>query len=271
MLTLLLLFAMKVAVSTEMACIGTIEEGILPLDTYVAAVEMEGSATIAVEGQVLYLNGSKASSLEAGAIQRIVRPEGKVADPITGSTVGYYYRDIGTIKVISVDKNHAVARVVGSCHGILKGDVVLPHTPKPDVEFSGDLSSDTTVLPQHGLAGSILLGKDDSRQLASGSFCFLDLGAHDGVKTGDRFVVFRPYPGLDSKDMLAVKPNSDSTYSPIRGWFYRYNLSTLLRKRKLPPQILGDIVVVDTGDRTSTGKVVNSLSEIHPGDLIVRK
>jgi hypothetical protein len=45
----------------------------------------------------------------------------------------------------------------------------------------------------------------------------------------------------------------------------------LLHERKLPPQILGDIVVVETGDRTSTGKIVNSLSEIHVGDLIVKK
>jgi hypothetical protein len=54
-------------------------------------------------------------------------------------------------------------------------------------------------------------------------------------------------------------------------WAYRFNLRMLLHERKLPPQILGDIVVVETGDKTSTGKVVNSLSEIHIGDLIVKK
>ena len=39
----------------------------------------------------------------------------------------------------------------------------------------------------------------------------------------------------------------------------------------LPPQILGDIVVVETGESTSTGKIVNSLSEIHIGDLVIKK
>ena len=262
---------MKVAIPSELACVGSIQGGTLPLDAYVAAVEMEGLATIAVEGQVLYLNGPKVSALKAGAIQRVVRPEGKVHDPLTGNGVGYYYRDIGTIKIAAVEQNQATARVLVSCEGMLKGDLVLPYASKPAVEFGGEPSSNTTVLPQHGLASSILLGKDDSRQLASGSICFLGLGAQDGVKAGDRFIVFRPHPAFDSKDMVAVGTNSDASYSPMSGWSYRLNLNLLLHERKLPPKILGDIVVVETGDRTSTGKIVNSLSEIHVGDLIVKK
>jgi hypothetical protein len=271
MLTLLFLFAMKVAIPSEMACVGSIQEGILPLNTYVAAVEMEGVATLAVEGQILYLNGPKVPSLKAGEVQRVVRPQGKVHDPVTGNGVGYYYRDIGTIKIVMVEQNHATAQVLTSCHGILKGDIVLPYAPKPAVEFVGDLSSDTTVLPQHGLASSILLGKDDLRALAAGSICFLGLGAHDGVKVGDRFVVFRPYPDFNSRDLASIEPSHDSTYSPMSGWAYRFNLSMLLHNRKLAPQILGDIVVVETGDRTSTGKVVNGLWEITVGDLIIKK
>jgi hypothetical protein len=271
MLTLLLLFAMKVAVPSEMACIGSIQEGILPLDTYVAAVEMEGLATLAVEGQVLYLNGPKVSALKAGETRRVVRPEGKVPDPVTGSDVGYHYTDIGTIKIVTVEQDDATAMVLSSCQGILKGDVVLPFNPKPAVEFGGDLSSDTTVVPENGLASSILLGKDDLRELSAGSICFLGLGSHDGVKPGDRLVVFRPYPDFNSKDMIAAKPGSDATYPSFGLWSYRFTVNSLLRQRKLPPQILGDIIVLEAGDRTSTGKIVNSLSEIHIGDLIVKK
>jgi hypothetical protein len=271
MLTLLLLFAMKVAVPNEMACVGSIQEGILPLDTYVAAVEMEGVATLAVEGRVLYLNGPKVSSLKPGAVQRVVRPEGKVRDPLTGNGSGYYYRDLGTIKIVAVEPNQATARVLNSCQEIFKGDVVLPFIQKPAVEFGGELSTNTTMLPQNGVASSIVLSKNDLRQLAAGSICFLGLGAHDGVKAGDRFIVFRPYPKFNSQDMAAVDSDMNVSYSPMSKWFYRFNVNALLGKRNLPPQILGDIVVVETGDRTSTGKIVNSLSEINVGDLIVKK
>jgi hypothetical protein len=271
MLTLLLLFAMKVALPSEMACVGSIQEGILPLDTYVAAVRKEGQATLAVEGQILYLNGAKVSSLKVGDILRVVRPEGKVRDPLAGGSLGYYYRDMGTIKVGTVEGKQATARVLTSCQEILKGDVVLPFAVKPEVEFSGEMSSDTTVLPEQGLASSILLGKNDLRQLAAGSICFLGLGARDGVRAGDRFIVFRPYPKFNSGDMAFAGNHADATYSSMSRWSYRFDLNMLLRSRKLPPQILGDIIVLEAGEKTSTGKVVNSLSEITVGDLIVKK
>jgi len=262
---------MKIAVPSELACVGSIQEGILPLDTYVSAVKMEGIATIAVEGQVLYLNGPKVSALQPGVVQRVVRPMGKVHDPLTGNAAGYYYKDIGTVKIVAVEKDRATARVLNSCIEIYKGDVVLPYSPKPAVEFGGDLSTDTTVLPQNGLASSIVLGKDDLRQLAAGSICFIGLGAHDGVKAGDHFIVFRAYPKFNSQDMELVEHSSNVSYSPMSKWFYSFTLNSLLGERKIPPQILGDIVVVETGDRTSTGKIVNSLSEINVGDLVVKK
>jgi hypothetical protein len=271
MFTLLLLFAMKVAVPSEMACIGSIQGGVLPLDVYVAAVEMEGVATLAVEGQILYLNGPKASSLKPGSIQRVVRPEGKVQDPLTGKESGYYYRDIGTIRIVGLEQEQVTARVLNSCQPMLKGDVVLPFAPKSAVDFGGELSADTTVLPQDGLASSIVLGKDDLRVLAAGSICFIGLGAREGVKPGDRFIVFRPYPNFNSQDMSFVENNSNVSYSPMSKWFYRFNIRGLLGKRKIPPQILGDIIVLETGEWSSTGKVVNSLSEISVGDLIVKK
>lgn len=271
MFTLILLFAMKVAIPSEMACVGSIQDATLPLDVYVAAVEMEGTTTLAVQGQILYLNGPKASSLKAGTIYGVVRPEGKIRNSLTGDRAGYYYQDVGKVRIVSVGSGHATALVQDSCQGMRKGDLVVPDVPKAPVEFAGEFSTDTATLPPQGVASSILVGKDDSRQLAAGSICFIGLGSRDGVKAGDRFVVFRPYRGYKSSDMAVGKTASDATYRPIADWGYRFSLDSLLRGRKLPPQILGDIVVVETGSRTSTGKIVNSLSEIHVGDLVVKK
>ena len=186
------------------------------MDMYVAAVEMEGTATLAVQGQILYLNGPKVSSLKPGTIQRVVRPEGKVRDPLTGNGLGFYYMDIGTIRIETVEQDKATARIHASCNGMLKGDIVLPYAPKPTVEFSGEPSSDTTVLPDHGLVSSILLGKDDARELGSGSICFLGLGGRDGIKPGDRFTVFRSYPEFNARDMDTVGTKSNMSYSPLR-------------------------------------------------------
>jgi hypothetical protein len=270
MITLLLLYALNVVNPSEMACAGSIQSMTLPLNVYIAGVEMEGTATLATQGQVLYLNGPNVSSLKAGTIQRVVRPEGRVHDPLTGNELGFYYKDIGTIQIETVEQDKATARARLSCQGMIKGDVVIPDVPRSSVQFSGSLSSDLTVLPGHELVGSILFGKDDAKELSAGNFCFLDLGGRDGIKVGDRLTIFRPYPAFDSKDMALAEMGGHATYSGMNR-VYRTQVDAVLQKRKLPPQILGDVIVVDVKEGVSVGKVINSLSEIHVGDLVVKR
>ena len=271
MFKLLLLFVLNAVNPSEMVCVGSVQDAMLPLNVYVAAVEMEGIAAFAAQGQILQLNGPGVSGLKPGTIQRVVRPEGRVKDPLSGDKLGFYYKDIGTIRIERVDGDKAMASVQVSCRDMLKGDVVLPFTPKPNVEFGGDLSTALTPLPDNGLVSSILLGKDDARQIATGNFCFLGLGSRDGVKSGDRFTVFRSQPGFNPQDMDVAGTASDRSYSSIANYSYRFKLNGLLHNRKLVPKILGDIIVVDVGERISTGKVINSISEMHVGDFIVKR
>jgi hypothetical protein len=271
MLTLLLLFALKVTTPGEMACIGSVQNMAAPLDLYVVGVEQEGALTFATQGRIVYLNGPRVPSLKPGMVQRVIRPEGKVHDPATGTNLGFYYRDIGTIRIETVTQEAAAARVLLSCQGMLKGDLVIPDAQKQAVEFNGNLSNGLTALPPDGLASTILLGKDDSRELAAGQFCFIGLGANDGIKTGDRFTVFRPYPGFNSQDMTSDGAATNATYSQMGNLAYRSKVNELLHKRTLPPQILGDIVVVEPGEGVSAGKIVNSLFVIHPGDFVVKR
>ncbi len=271
MLKLFLLFVLKVVSPSEMACVGSIQDAMLPLDVYVAGVEMEGVATLAAQGQVLHLNGPMVSSLKPGEIQRVVRPEGRVRDPISGDKLGFYYIDVGTIRIESVSSDKAMATVQVACQGMLKGDLVIPFVPKPKVDFSGAMSTSLTSLPDHGLVSSILLGKDDARVMGVGNVCFLGLGSRDGIKPGDRFTVFRAQPGFNPRDLDAAGTASNRTYSSIINYAYRFNLTTLLRQRKLAPQILGDVVVVEAGDSISTGKIVSSIAEIRVGDFIVKR
>lgn len=255
-----------------MACLGVVRDTLVPEDVFIAGVQDEGVSAFAVEGQYVHLNGPKAPLLKVGAFQRVVRPEGKVHDPLNGDTRGIYYKDLGTIRVEAVGGKSATARVISSCSGMIKGDLVVALAPKAAVEYHGDLSSAITAVPESGLFGPILLGKDDVMELVAGNFCFIGLGVRDGIKPGDRFTVFRPYPPFDSKDMDIDGKRSNASYSPMRNsYWYRYQWNGMLRARTLPPEVLGDIVVVEAGDRVSTAKVINSLSEIHPGDLVVKR
>jgi hypothetical protein len=271
MLKLLLLFALKVTSPDELTCSDSVREMMAPRDLYIAGVEQEGMMLMAAQGQIVYLNGPGVSSVKAGVVKKVVRPEGKVRDPITGAPMGVYYRDIGTIHIEAVQQDSATARVLVSCQEMLKGDVIAPYSAKVAMQFDGNLSNELTRLPQNGLISSIILAKDDARELAAGNFCFIGLGKRDGVAPGDRFTAFRPNPSFDSGDMVAGRSKASSSYSSVRDWLYRFRVNELLRQRQLPPVILGDIVIVDAGDSVSTGKIINSLSEMHLGDLIVKR
>jgi hypothetical protein len=256
----------------ELACVGSMQSAQLPLDVYIAGIEMEGLTTMVTQGQVLYLNGPKVSSLKAGTIQRVVRPEGKIRDSITGNQLGFYYKDVGTVRIDTVEQDKATATVILACQGLIKGDVVIPDAPRAAVEFKASPSNDLTVLPEHGLVGSILFAKDDAKEMSAGAFCFVGLGGRDGLKIGDRLTIFRAQPPFDPKDMAITEMGgADTTYPRMSNWAYHLQLDLLLRDRKLPPKILGDVVIVDAKEGVSLGKIVNSMSEIHIGDFVVKR
>ncbi len=271
MLKLLLLLAIKVTTPGEMACLGYSLDYIAPMDLYIAGIEQEGMKVLATQGEIIYLNGPRVSSLKAGEIGRVVRPEGKVRDPHTGTELAIYYRQLGTVQIEEVKKEFATARVLLSCYGMIKGDLVMPDAPKPAVEFSGEMSDESTLIPEQGLVSSILLGKNDARQIAAGHYCFIGVGKDNGVKPGDRFTVFRSQPRYNSDEKVIQDSPSNTSYSSVRGWMYNQGQNAVLSSRKIPPEVLGDIVVVDVGDKVSAAKVVHSISEIHLGDFVVKR
>ncbi len=250
---------------------GSIQDSVVPMDLYVSAVEEEGTKTFASEGNIVYLNGPGTAGLKKGAVRRVVRPEGTVRDPSTKSLLGTYYMDIGTIRIEAVEKESAMARVLLSCHAIQKGDLIVADAKKPTLEFDDAFSNAMTPLPQNGVIGSIVLGREDVKEIGAGHFCFITLGQRDGIGVGDRLTVFRPYPHFSSRDLENAGKGTDASYDPFRDRIYNYRLSQLLGVRSIPPMILGDIIVVEAGNDVATGKVINSLQEIHPGDFVVKR
>jgi hypothetical protein len=269
--TLLFMLALQVTTAAEMSCIGSVVDLEVPADLYVAGLQEEGLSTMASQGQLIYINGPRISFLKVGEINRVVRPEGEIHDLVNGKKQGTYYRDLGVIRIEAIYRDAAAARIMVSCQGIIKGDLVTPAVAKPAVEFRGDFSSALTPFPADGLMSSILLGKNDIQELAAGDICYMGRGWRDGVRVGDRFTVFRLPPPFDSNEKAVETISSNMGSSFDRGPDNIARLGSKLSDRTLPKQILGDVVVVDVGDKTCTGKIINSISVMHPGDLVVKR
>lgn len=271
MITLLLFLALQVTASEEMACIGSVVDYNMSSDLYIAGVEREGTAILASEGQLVYLNGPGTGLLKAGDMNDVIRPEGMVRDPSTGKNLGLYYRDLGIVRIESVQDGVAIARIVQSCSEMIKGDLVVPRRERSAIEAQGEFSNELTPIPADGVTGLILLGKDNLQEMSTGQICFINLGLRDGIKAGDRFTVFRANPPYNKREKgVADVLSTGRGYLDTRQTD-RSQMQTALSMRTLPGKILGDVVIVNAGESYSTGKILNSLSEIHPGDSVVKK
>ena len=268
---LILALGIQVAVPKEMTCLGFIHTSLLPMNAYISGTEQEGAQVISTEGNLVYISGPGISALKAGDSFWVSHPEGIVRDRLTQEPLGYYYEELGSVRIETVASHVATAQVVSSCKPITKGDLILPAANRAAVSFSGELSNRFTPFPSEGLTSSIIVAKDDLHELAAGHFCFIGVGARDGVKTGDRFTIYRESQPFNPRDFGIAGSGKGLSYEKILPGKYPSDLAQILSSRNLPPQAIGDLVVVDVFETTAAARIVNSHREIHLGDIIIRR
>ncbi len=279
-----------VAMPDELRCLGLIHETLFPLDIFISGTEQEGLTTFVTEGAIVYLNGSGLKSAKAGDTYRVVRAEAKIRDRLTQRFIGHYYKEVGTVRIESLRGDAATASVLKNCDLMFKGDFLLPVVEKTTVKFTGEKSERLTPHPEEGLASSIVLGKNDAREMSAGHVCFIAIGTRDGVKVGDRFTIYRVQPPFDPKDLIVNSAHvrsgieeiqssgnrvgsisSPTQYEGLHSGRYRAEVIQKLRERSIPHRVMGDLVVVEAGETTAVAKIINSRAEIHLGDVVVRR
>lgn len=269
--TLILLLLLQMVTPPEMNCLGFIRELPIPAEVFIAGGGEEGITALTSQNDLISLNGPGLIDLKPGESYKVVRPEGKVRNQVTKDEIGIYYKELGIIKIEASGAGYAMARVSSSCCHMIKGDLVVPMTAKPDVRFTGKLSDKLTPFPADGLSSTIILGKDDLQELAAGNICFIGSGTQQGVKNGDRFTIYRMQPQFNRQDLSVDGEGSGNTYEKLAAGRSDAQLLWMLIDRNMPPRVLGDLIIVDAGETTSAAKIVNSMSEIHLGDIVVRR
>jgi len=270
-LVLISMLILQVAAPGEMSCLGFIKDGPAAMDLFIAGTEEDELTNYAHTGTLIYVNGPGVAALQPGQLYAIVRPEGKVRDQLTGEMIGVYHKEVGAARIETVRPDGASATVVNSCHVILKGDILVPAKAKEAVRFDGRPSDRLTPFDNQNLMATVVLGKDGIREMGQGHFCFIALGSRDGVRPGDRFAIYRPQPPFSS-DVLAADGSGDGlAYEKVASGRYRLQLIDVLQKRRVPPRVLGDLVVLEVSETTAAAKIISSMVEVHVGDIVVRR
>jgi hypothetical protein len=208
------------------------------LDT---SITIDGSVDEKVllgNGDSVYLSYPAGKPPRVGERYSIYQPDNPVKSGTT--QVGAYVHVLGTLEVVSVKQDkHARGVIVDANQEIERGAKVGPLVKT----FKTVPSSPPKVDAQ----GTIIAMLAHEQLIGQGEVVFVELGKRSGIQIGNRMFVVR------------------------RGDAYPGNMNNQVGQddRKFPARALGEIVIVDVGDKISIGLVTLAVQEMSVGDLVM--
>ena len=159
-----------------------------------------------------------------------------VVHPLNNEEMGFRVIPLGTLQLTDVEKQSSRAIITKSSKEISPGAYLLPYKESRRREIAlKSTGSD--------LKGYIIESNSGASIIAAGDVVYIDLGSSHGVDPGNMLYIVRDV----TIDQRYVEGRID----------------------RLPQELLGALVVLETGKKTSTALVVKSIETIYKGDRIV--
>lgn len=276
---------MRVTEGNNVNCAGYVTSSSIDTSSRIVGGYNEQDGWLYSQGQFVYLNVSDA---QVGTRYSIVRPRGQVKTKWTKKgSLGMYVQEVGSVEVVRVKSDHAVAKVYRSCDSFLLGDLVRPvedreapmYADRPALDVFGDPSGKPT--------GRLFMARDNREALSKDQIVYIDLGTEDNVQVGDYVTVFRPVGKGNPFEMTSSEsvPNAVSDYgsSTYQGGGFSNQtarksgenaggkaVTTGGAKGGRPDfrKVVGELIVLNVKERTATAMIVRNAQEIHPGDWV---
>jgi hypothetical protein len=160
---------------------------------------------------------------------------------------GYYYQDIGRLRVLLAQEDSATVEVIFACEEIQVNDLAIAAEQRlSPLQRAG--SFDRFAPPSGKTTGSIFMSKEFRSLLSSGHIVYVDLGGKHNVQVGDYFRVLRRF----HKDSVSLFNRGD----------YNHNRATFDSMLK----VIGEVVILRVEPSTSTALITYSSQDILLGD-----
>ncbi|MFN2501368.1 MAG: hypothetical protein ABR530_05090, partial [Pyrinomonadaceae bacterium] len=218
-----------------------------------------------------------------------VRPRGEVKSKWSRKDdLGYFVQELGALEVVKVKQEVSAVRVKYSCETILLGDLVQLTEQRPGLVVSYQPRLDIFGDPSGKATGRILMARDNAEMLYRDMVAYVDLGAEDSVRVGDRLTVFRPlekgnlfndrdgesvnsrhygfrsekFKGGNFSNQSARKSGETADGTAVTTRTVRNDRPSWLRK------VVGEAVVLNVKERTATVLITRNAQEMHTGDWV---
>lgn len=222
----------------DILCAGYIMNNFSQYKFRIIAAERQALAVSYSVNDIVYLDAGEAEGIKAGDKFLILHPDQEVQDPETFSPIGTFVRKAGILAVVATQQHTSTAQIIQSCFPASIGDFLTPYE-EPKVPLITKPSNIDRYAPiQSNLRGRIIFSEQNT---VGDHIVFIDRGAKDGVNVGSKFIIYRKY----------VKGYAEEEIT-----------------RELPDTILGELVILETQENISVGKIILAYDYIILGDLI---
>jgi LysM domain-containing protein len=246
----------------DIYCTGEIRHDYKKTDLYIANEEQEEKVGL-TEGDVVYLNGGHdGNKVQPGEEFQIIVKDEEVFHPVTDRWLGTYVRRAGRLKVLAVQENTSIAQITQTCGNRIEVGFELEPIQQFAVPEYHETPLDRLDVEPSGKANGYVVRVQDGRnQATTGNVVDVDLGSKDGLKPGDMLqVYFRSTPPVDRRVKYRYK------------WGNRRYESQELRDDDanllFPRKPVGQLLILTTGEKTSTAKVMYTVREIEVGTAV---
>ncbi|AJE04081.1 LysM peptidoglycan-binding domain-containing protein [Geobacter pickeringii] len=210
------------------------EKGVTPAGKIISTNQ---NRQIVGDDDIVYTDIGTANGAKVGDRFSVYKKLDPVSHPVTNVIIGEKVVPLGTLQITEVEEKVSKAIVTRSYQELGPGSFLLPFQEKrrqvPLKAAAKDLS------------GWIVETQSGHQAIGEGDIAFIDLGKSQGVEPGHLLYVLRD-----------VVPDQQYTDISIE---------------KLPPEVIGALVVVRAGEATSTVLVVKSIDTIYRGDRVELK
>jgi hypothetical protein len=230
-----------------------------PSEAFVArtiGAENLAEQTDYMTSDLLYIDAGYERGLKLGDEFWLITPEQTVVHPTTGKDLGRFYQYRGRALVESVEGRTASIRISSACTDIPMGSFLKPFEPIP-IPLARKTAPAVAGDPPSGKArGRIVYTRDGVVAVGADHTVIVDLGVADGLEPGDFLTIFRYAYGRE----YGIRPVGA----------YWVNLPPPPGV-VIPRTYLGEIAILEVGDRWAVGRVTDSYRLIEVGDEVELK
>jgi hypothetical protein len=263
---------------SDLYCAGFVTKNLVPDASFIAGGLETPNTTKYGRGELVYLTGKGYEPGKRYSVVRALRDPNRY-EVYPGqftqlASMGQPYAELGTLRVVDTRNRTAIAQIEMSCGPVMPGDVVTPFVERTTIPEHGPFRFDRFAPKSGKASGRIVMAKDFDTELGTGMKVYMNLGANQGLKTGDYMRAVRSYEAdlHDDADSLSFKASTadDTQRKPpaVEPGMFSKTKGPAIHVADLPRRSVGEIVILSTTPTTSTGMIVFALEDVHIGDVV---